>query len=250
MTETAKIPLLEARSVQKYFGPVTALAGVDMQVWPSEVHALLGDNGAGKSTLIQIFYGVLSPDQGELWFEGSPVRFRSPRDAMAHGVSVVFQDLAIVNDLSIYRNVFLGRESDVSRRWGPVAVLDIPRAKEKAQKALDDVGIHIRSVDEPVGSLSGGERQSIAIARAVYFQSKLLIMDEPTSALSLRETSKVLHYIDQARARGVSVIVISHNIRMVHPIADRLTVLSHGRSLGTFKKGGIDIDHLSELIHQ
>lgn len=249
MNNDQRNPLLEARGIHKYFGPITALADVNMEVWPGAVHGLLGDNGAGKSTLIQIFYGVLNPDKGELRFEGRPVRFRSPRDAMGLGISVVFQDLAVVNDLSIYRNMFLGREAAVSRKLGLLTVLDVAKAKENARRVLEDVGINVRSVEEPVGSLSGGERQSIAIGRAAHFQSKLLILDEPTSALSLRETAKVLHYIDRARAKGVSVIVISHNIRMIFPVADRFTVLSHGRSVGTFEKGGIDIDGLSALIH-
>ena len=176
------------------------------------------------------------------------MQLRSPRDAMSLGISVVFQDLAIVDVMSIYRNLFLGRERQISRRIGPIRVISQKRARERARQALEDVGIKVRSVDEPVFSLSGGERQSIAIARAVYFQSRLLIMDEPTSALSLKETAKVLQYIRNARERNLGVVVITHNIGAILEIADRFTVLSHGKSLGTFRKEETDIEALSELI--
>jgi simple sugar transport system ATP-binding protein len=245
---TAEPPLMQARSIEKRFGSVTALRGVAFDVRAGEVHGLLGDNGAGKSTLIQILNGVFQPDAGELAWEGRPVHLRSPRDAMALGISVVFQDLAIVDVMSIYRNLFLGREREISRRIGPLRVIFPKRAKAQAKRALEDVGITVRSVDEPVFSLSGGERQSIAIARAVYFQSRLLIMDEPTSALSLKETAKVLQYITSARERNLGVVVITHNIGAIWKVADRFTVLSHGASLGTFRKEETDIETLSEMI--
>jgi simple sugar transport system ATP-binding protein len=241
-------PMMEARGIHKGFGAVVALRGVDFDVRAGEVHALLGDNGAGKSTLIQILDGVFRPDRGELRWEGRSVRLDSPRDAMALGISVVFQDLAVVDTISIYRNFFLGRERAISRKLGPLLVLNPSLAKRKAYQALQDVGISVRSVDEPVGSLSGGERQSIAIARAVYFQSKLLILDEPMSALSVRETEKVLQYIIRARDRGLGVCVISHNIASIYPITDRFTVLAHGQSLGSFGREEVDIEELASMI--
>lgn len=225
---------IEATGIRKSYGAVEALRGVDLRVAPGEALALLGDNGAGKSTLIKILTGVHRPDAGELRWDGEPVVLRSPRDAIALGITVVFQDLAIVDQMSIYRNLFMGREAEVSRRIGPLVVLDTPRAQAAARDALADIGLSIRNVDQPVGTLSGGERQSIAIARAVYFQSKLLILDEPTSALSVKESRKVLHYIEQAKASQVAVVVISHNIHSLHAVVDRVMILAHGRTVGEF----------------
>jgi simple sugar transport system ATP-binding protein len=242
-------PLMEVVGLTKRFGAVTALSEVTFQVAAGEVHALLGDNGAGKSTLIQILNGVIQPTSGELRWEGKPVSMRSSRDAMALGISVVFQDLAIVPDLSITRNLFLGRESLISRKIGPFSVLNMAAANSKARQALQDVGIVIRNPDQSALKLSGGERQSIAIARAVYFESRLLIMDEPTSALSLKETAKVLTYIQQARDKGVAVVVITHNLHSIYPLADRFTVMSHGKSLGTFGKEAVTTEQLSEMIY-
>ena len=251
MTDTSqdRPPLMEVVGVTKRFGAVTALSDVSFQVTAGEVHALLGDNGAGKSTLIQVLNGVIQPTSGELRWEGKPVSMRSSRDAMALGISVVFQDLAIVPDLSITRNLFLGRESLISRKIGPFSVLNMAAANSKARQALQDVGIVIRNPDQSALKLSGGERQSIAIARAVYFESRLLIMDEPTSALSLKETAKVLTYIQQARDKGVAVVVITHNLHSIYPLADRFTVMSHGRSLGTFGKEAVTTEQLSEMIY-
>lgn len=251
MTSTSQnqAPLMEVVGVTKRFGAVTALSDVSFQVTPGEVHALLGDNGAGKSTLIQILNGVIQPTAGEIRWEGKAVSLRSSRDAMTLGISVVFQDLAIVPELSITRNLFLGREALISRRIGPFSVLNMADANNKARQALQDVGITIRNPDQSALKLSGGERQSIAIARAVYFESRLLIMDEPTSALSLKETAKVLTYIQQAREKGVAVVVITHNLHSIYPLADRFTVLSHGKSQGTFGKEGVTTEQLSEMIY-
>ena len=184
---------IEADGIRKSFGAVEALRGVDLRVAPGQVLALLGDNGAGKSTLIKILTGVHQPDEGTMRWDGEPVTIGSPTDAMRLGISAVYQDLAVVDQMSIYRNLFLGREQEVARQIGPIRVLDPKRAREAARAALAEIGLGIRGVDRPVGTLSGGERQSIAIARAVYFQSKLLILDEPTSALSVKEARKVLN---------------------------------------------------------
>lgn len=240
--------LMEARGIAKRFGRVQALRHVNFRVGRGEVVALLGDNGAGKSTLIKILNGLYAPDRGEMLWEGDQVRFRSPREAQAFGVSVVYQDLAVVDLMNIHRNIFLGREEEVSVRIGPFRFFRPQEAKSKALEALEGVGIRIRDTDEPLLSLSGGERQSIAIARAVHFSAKLLILDEPTSHLSIKEADKVLHYINEARSRGLSVVFISHNVHHVYPVADRFTVLSHGESIGEYMRGKVSKEEITDLI--
>lgn len=240
--------LLEARGIAKRFGHVEALRHVDFRIAEGEVVGLLGDNGAGKSTLIKILNGLFRPDTGEILWEGRPVRLRSPRDAQELGVSVAYQDLAVVDLMNIHRNMFLGHEEEVCVRFGPFRIFRPDRARKRTEDVLREIGIRVRDTREPVLNLSGGERQSIAIARAVHFSAKLLILDEPTSQLSLKETAKVLHYIEEARSRGVSVVFITHNVRHVFPVADRFTVLSHGESIGEFMKGGISEEEIADLI--
>ncbi|MGH2523910.1 MAG: ATP-binding cassette domain-containing protein, partial [Anaerolineales bacterium] len=196
-------------SIVKRFGTVTALIGVDFTVNPREVVALVGDNGAGKSTLIKILTGVYTPTEGQIYFEGRPVQIRSPREARALGIETVYQDLALVNLMSITRNFFLGRE--LVRKIGLIRWLRLREMHNQTQTSLRDIGIEVRSPAEPVERLSGGERQSIAIGRALHFGAKLLILDEPTSALSVAETRKVLTYTLNAKERGLSVIFITHN---------------------------------------
>jgi simple sugar transport system ATP-binding protein len=176
------------------------------------------------------------------------VHFRSPRDAYERGIATVYQDLAVVDLMSIHRNMFLGREHLVTRRLGPFRFYDAGRARREAQLALRDIGIDIRSPDEPVMMMSGGERQSIAIARGVHFSAKLLILDEPTSALSVKESAKVLHYIESARARGLSVIFITHNVHQVYPVADRFTILSHGQSVADLRRGEASQEQIADMI--
>jgi simple sugar transport system ATP-binding protein len=239
---------LEARGIGKRFGRVDALLDVSLRVGPAEVVGLLGDNGAGKSTLIKVITGVYPPDRGQLYWEGKPVRFRSPRDAYERGIATVYQDLAVVDLMSIHRNMFLGREHLVTRGLGPFRLYDTGRARRESRAALRDIGIDIRSPDEPVMMMSGGERQSIAIARGVYFSAKLLILDEPTSALSVKESAKVLHYIESARARGLSVIFITHAVHQVYPIADRFTILSLGRTAFDLKRGQASQEEIADMI--
>jgi len=240
--------LLEAQNVTKRFGSVTALSGVSFQVGYAEVVGLLGDNGAGKSTLIKLLAGVHSQDEGQLLWEGQPVKLRSPQDAMKLGISTVYQDLGLVDTINIYRNMFLGREEAICTEKGPIRFLQIGKARIKAKQALETTGITIRSVDEAAAKLSGGERQSIAIARAIYFETKLLIMDEPCAALGIKETDRVLKLIAKAKENGVSVIIIAHNLHHVCPIADRFTILSHGKVVGTFIRGEKTMEELSECI--
>jgi simple sugar transport system ATP-binding protein len=246
----AEAPLVEARHLAKSFGRVQSLRDVSLRLEAGQVLALLGDNGAGKSTLIKILTGLYRPDAGELLWQGTSADFHSPRDAFRQGVATVYQDLAVVDLMSVWRNLFLGREEDISRGAGPFKLVDRRRARRETKEALARMGIAIRSADEPVARMSGGERQSIAIARGVHFSAKLLILDEPTSALSLRQTAQVLRSIDRAREEGLAVIVISHNVAQVHPVADRFVVLSHGESIADLARGEATESEVAELIVQ
>jgi simple sugar transport system ATP-binding protein len=241
-------PLVEVKGVSKNFGRIEALRNVDFRLGHAQVLGLLGDNGAGKSTLIKILTGLFPPDKGEIRWDGEPVNFHSPRDAYDKGVATVYQDLAIVDLMAIYRNVFLGREKAITKGFGPFRWIDRKKAHRDARKAISDIGIEIRDAEEPLARMSGGERQSIAIARAAYFNPKLLILDEPTSALSLRQTERVLKSVDEARNKGISIIFITHNVYHVYPIADRFVILSHGESIAEFPKGKHPRDEVAELI--
>jgi simple sugar transport system ATP-binding protein len=239
-------PVVHMEKIVKRFGTITALNGVDFTVGKHEVMALLGDNGAGKSTLIKILTGVYTFTSGDIFFEGQPVEIGSPREARALGIETCYQDLALVNQMSITRNFFLGRE--LVRKVGPIRWLDVAEMNSQTHASLHDIGIEIRSPAEKVGKLSGGERQSIAIGRARHFGAKLLILDEPTSALSVGETRKVLSYISSARERGLSVIFITHNVHHVYQVADRYTIIRHGTKVGTYDKGQLTMDDIADLI--
>src|SRR5215470_16839984 len=234
MTEMPSIPLMEVREVSKYFGSVVALKDISMSVHAGEVMCLLGDNGAGKSTLIKILSGVHQPSQGHYLVEGKEVHFSSPRDALAAGIATVYQDLAMIPLMGISRNFFLGSEPVVGR-W-PFRRFDVQLADRVTREELGKMGIQVRDTSQPVGTLSGGERQCVAIARAVYFGAKVLILDEPTSALGVAQTSMVLKYVHQVRGKGLGVIFITHNVRHAYAVGDRFTVLNRGRTLGTFAK--------------
>ncbi len=240
------VPVVEMKGIVKRFGTITALAGVDFTVARQQVMALLGDNGAGKSTLIKILTGVHQPTEGQVFFEGKPVEISSPRVAREIGIETVYQDLALVNLMSITRNFFLGRE--MLRSLGPINWLRIGEMNSLTRTSLADVGIDIRSPTERVGSLSGGERQSIAIGRAVHFGAKLLILDEPTSALSVAETRKVLGYIASAKERGLSVIFITHNVYHAYMVSDAYTVIRQGKEVGTYQKGELTQSDIADLI--
>ena len=233
-------------NITKKFGTITALQDVNFGVERGEVRALLGDNGAGKSTLIKILMGVYQPTTGQIYFEGKPVRIRSPREARGIGIEAVYQDLALINLMSISRNFFLGRE--MTKRFGPVQLLDKKGMESICRNSLCDIGIEIRSPSERVGSLSGGERQSIAIGRAVYFGVKVLILDEPTSALSVAETRKVLSYIENARERNLAVIFITHNVHQVYMVADSYSIIRQGHNVGTYRKGELSEEDIADLI--
>ena len=238
--------LLALDHASKYFGTVIALEDVSMNLLAGEVHALLGDNGAGKSTLIKILSGVYQPDKGRYLVEGQEVHFASPRDALARGIATVYQDLAMIPLMGISRNFFLGQEP--TKGWGPFRRFDLERANEITRDELNKMGIEIRDPEHAVGSLSGGERQSVAIARAVYFGARVLILDEPTAALGVKEAAVVLRYIAQARARGLGVIFITHNVHHAYPIADRFTILNRGRSYGTFDKKDVTREAVVQMM--
>jgi simple sugar transport system ATP-binding protein len=239
-------PLLEVRHVSKYFGSVIALKDVSAVVNRHQVTCVLGDNGAGKSTFIKILSGVHHHDEGEFLIEDSPVRFGSPREAKSNGIATVFQDLATVPLMSIWRNFFMG--SEPTKGWGPFRRFDVEFAKQTVRDEMAKMGIDIRDPDQPVGTLSGGERQSLAIARAVYFGAKVLILDEPTSALGVKQSGVVLKYIVQARERGVGVIFITHNPHHAFPVGDRFVLLNRGRMFGSYDKGEIDRDELIQAM--
>jgi simple sugar transport system ATP-binding protein len=218
--------LLEAEKVSKYFGNVIALREISAHLDAGEVLCILGDNGAGKSTLIKILSGVHQPDEGRLLVDGEDARFNSPREARAAGIATVYQDLAIVPLMSVWRNFFLGAEP--TKGVPPLRYVDIRSAKKEARRHLLEMGIDIRDPDQPVGTLSGGERQSVAIARAMYFDSDLIILDEPTNNLGVAETQGVLQFVRNARDSGHSCIFIAHNIHHVFQVVDRIVVLRRG----------------------
>jgi simple sugar transport system ATP-binding protein len=244
--DTAHPPLIDVQHVSKYFGHVIALKDVSMTVNAGEVMCLLGDNGAGKSTLIKILSGVHQPDEGRYLVEGEEVHFSSPRDALNAGIATVYQDLAMIPLMSISRNFFLGAEPTIG--WGPFRRFDIDYADRVTRDELAKMGIMVRDTAQAVGTLSGGERQSVAIARAVYFGAKVLILDEPTAALGVKEAGVVLRYIAQARARGLGVVFITHNVHHAYPIGDRFTLLNRGRSEGTFRKSDISREEVVSLM--
>lgn len=239
-------PLIELVDIRKHFGPVIALAGVSVSVMPGECHCLLGDNGAGKSTFIKTMSGVHKPTKGAILLDGKEVRFSSPRDAMTAGVATVYQDLAMIPLMSVTRNFWMGREP--VRSFGPLKLFDFERANAVTLEEMAKMGIRLRSPDQAVGTLSGGERQTVAIARAVYFGARVLILDEPTSALGVRQTANVLATIDKVRKGGIGVVFITHNVRHAMAVGDRFTVLNRGRTLGTARRGEIKAEELQDLM--
>ena len=238
--------LMELRNVSKFFGSVIALNDVSFSVEAGAVHCLLGDNGAGKSTLIKILSGVHTPSRGELFLFGQPAILASPRDALDRGIATVYQDLATVPLMSVARNFFMGREP--TKGGGLARRLDWGIMNHVCRVEMAEMGIDIRDPSQPVGTLSGGERQSLAIARAVHFGAKVLILDEPTSALGVHQASVVLRLIARARARGLGVIFITHNVHHAFPVADRMTILNRGRMIGSFAKGEIPRDQVLEMM--
>ncbi|TXH71940.1 MAG: sugar ABC transporter ATP-binding protein [Thiothrix sp.] len=243
---TTNQAILEMVDIEKHFGAVIALAGVSIAVYPGECHCLLGDNGAGKSTFIKTMSGVHKPTKGKMLVSGKEVVFQSPRDAMEAGIATVYQDLAMIPLMSVTRNFWMGREPTIG--FGPFKQFDFKTANEVTMTEMAKMGINLREANQAVGTLSGGERQTVAIARAVYFGAKVLILDEPTSALGVRQTSNVLATIDKVRKTGIGVVFITHNVRHALAVGDRFTVLNRGKTLGTALKGEIKADELQDLM--
>ncbi len=239
-------PLLELDNIGKFYGNIIALQGVTTEVRAGEVTCVLGDNGAGKSTFIKILAGVHQHDAGAFRLEGQEMEFNSPREALDRGIAAVYQDLAMVPLMSVWRNFFLGAEP--TKGVFPARWVDKAKAKAIAKEEMLKMGIDIRDTEQPVGTLSGGERQSVAIARAVYFGAKVLILDEPTSALGVKQSGVVLRYIVEAAKRGLGVIFITHNPAHAFPVGDRFLILNRGQSMGNFAKDEISQHELTQLM--
>jgi len=223
-------PVLEARGIVKHFGHVVALDGTDFQLYPGEILAVIGDNGAGKSTLIKVLAGALLPDEGQIFLNGQQVHFHSPIDARRQGIETVYQDLAVSSELNIMENLFLGREIRRPGLLGSVfRMLDKRRMSQESTRYMSDLKIGIQSMSQRVGTLSGGQRQGVAVARSAAFARHVVIMDEPTAALGVKESGMVVELIKQVRARGLPIILISHNMPQVFELADRIHIQRLGR---------------------
>ncbi len=239
--------LLEMKGIKKRFGAVEALKGVNFHVDEGEVVGLLGDNGAGKSTLVKIIAGYYHADEGEIRFNGKQINFKTPMDSHRAGIEVVYQDLALVPLMSVWRNFFLGRE--ISRKVGIFKFLAKKKMREISREALKGLGIDIPSVEQSVAFLSGGQRQTVAVGRGVYFGAKLLILDEPTAAVSLRETEAILNLIERVSKSGIAVIFIAHNIYHVYRVSERFVVLDHGTKIADVKKSeGYTAEDIMQII--
>lgn len=245
-TTEATQPLVELRDAEKRYGNIIALRDVSLKVSAGEVMCVLGDNGAGKSTLIKIIAGLHQHTAGEFLIDGSEVKLDSPREALNRGIATVYQDLAVAPLMPVWRNFFLGSEK--TKGWGLFKRLDVESMRATAKKELLEMGIDLRDVDQPIGTLSGGERQCVAIARAVYFGAKVLILDEPTAALGVKQSGVVLRYMVQARDRGLGVVFISHNPHHAYPVGDRFLLLKRGQRIGYYEKSEISLEELTGLM--
>lgn len=241
MSTTAS--LLRASDIRKSFGPVAALSSASLRVDPGKVTCLLGDNGAGKSTLVKILSGLFAPDSGEIQVRGKPVTFKSPRDALNLGIATVYQDLALVPSMPIYRNFFLGREPEIGR--GPLRRMDKKRARAIASAEIEKIGVDVGDIERSVMTLSGGERQAVAIARAIYFGGTILVLDEPTSSLGLKEAAVVIGCINRAKAHNLGVILVTHNANHAFLIGNSFEILRRGNVSITFRKDELTLDQLT-----
>jgi len=240
------LPIVEMRNIKKNFGGVQALRGVDLVLHHNEVLGLVGDNAAGKSTLMKILSGAYIPSEGEILIEGKKAHITNSWDAHRQGIEMVYQDLALANNLDVVANVFMGREA-VSINLGPISVMDEHHMEQETQRLLDRLKIDISSVRSKVEKLSGGQRQAVAIARATAFDNKVTIMDEPTAALSVAAISKVLDLVRELKAQGSSIIIISHRLEDIYQVSDRMMVLRHGRKVCDTPVTG-DIDDFRERV--
>jgi fructose transport system ATP-binding protein len=242
-------PLIEARALTKRYGAILAVDAADFSVGHNEIVAIVGDNGAGKSTLAKMLSGAVSPDGGEIAVDGRPVHFRGPADARAEGIETIYQDLALLPNLDVITNLYLGRERRQSGIGGLARILDRKAMRQDAKQHLGDLKINIPKITgTAVEAMSGGQRQSVAIARAVMWASKLLIMDEPTAALGVAQSAAVLELVQRVRERGTSVVIISHILPHVLELADRIVVVRHGRIVADLPAAGVSQDRLIALI--
>jgi D-xylose transport system ATP-binding protein len=248
MNANGSAPVLALDGISKSFGPVEALSDVDFEVRPGEVVALVGDNGAGKSTLVKTIAGIHSPDSGTITFEGQDVNITSPSDAVDLGIATVYQDLALCDNLDVVENLFLGREETVGGPPGAVGQLDEVSMEKQTGELLGNLAVTITDVRAEVGTMSGGQRQQVAIARSLLGEPKLVLLDEPTAALGVRQTAQVLQLIRRLRERGYGVVVISHNLADVFEVADRIYVLRLGREAGDFRAGEASQDKVVAAI--
>ena len=238
--------IVEVQDIGKRYGNIIALSEVSTSVKAGEVTCVLGDNGAGKSTFIKILAGAHQHTDGTLLVDGEPTTFSNPRQALDVGIATVYQDLAVVPLMPVWRNFFLG--SEVRKGVGPFKSLDTDFMKKTTKSELSAMGIDLRDVEQPIGTLSGGERQCVAIARAVYFGARVLILDEPTAALGVKQSGVVLKYIAKARERGLGVVFITHNPHHAYPVGDRFMLLRRGKSMGDYPKSEITVDELTSMM--
>jgi simple sugar transport system ATP-binding protein len=241
-------PLIRCEGLQKWYGSVHALKGIDFHAERAEVVGLVGDNGAGKSTLIKVLSGAHQPDAGRIFVEGREVRLTSPKIAMSLGVETIYQYTAMVPQMSIARNIFIGREPLARWQLAGIGLMDRRWMADHAVKSLTNIDLRTRSPETTVEELSGGQRQGVAIARAMYFKSKVLILDEPTSHLSVKETNKVLDHVVSLRDQGITSIFISHNLHHIYPIADRIVAMARGEKIADLRKADTTIEDLTDLI--
>ncbi|MBZ6085273.1 ATP-binding cassette domain-containing protein [Streptomyces olivaceus] len=239
----SRTPLVELSGVSKNYGNVRALEGVSLEVYAGDVTCVLGDNGAGKSTLIKIIAGLHQHDGGTLALGGEATRLSSPREALDRGIATVYQDLAVVPLMPVWRNFFLGSEPRKGR--GPFRRMDVEHMRRTTHAELLRMGIDLRDVDQPIGTLSGGERQCVAIARAVHFGAKVLVLDEPTAALGVKQSGVVLKYVAAARDQGLGVVLITHNPHHAYLVGDRFVLLKRGTMTGAYTREGITLDELT-----
>jgi simple sugar transport system ATP-binding protein len=256
-----RTPLVELREVSKHYGNIRALADVSLEVHAGEITCVLGDNGAGKSTLIKVIAGLHQHDAGSFHIAGEETRLGSPREALDRGIATVYQDLAVVPLMPVWRNFFLG--SELRKGRGPFSRLDVGRMRRMTHSELLRMGIDLRDVDQPIGTLSGGERQCVAIARAVHFGAKVLVLDEPTAALGVKQSGVVLKYVAAARDAGLGVVLITHNPHHAYLVGDRFVLLKRGAMAGAYRKetlelaeltremsGGSELDELSHELER
>ncbi len=243
---SASIPIIEAKNVSKSYGRIAALSDISTSVRAGEVTCVLGDNGAGKSTFIKILAGFHRHDAGELLLDGAPVVFENPRAALDAGIATLYQDLALLPLMSVWRNFFLGREP--TRGMPPLRRLDVAKAKKVCLEELRLLGINLKDADQLVGTMSGGERQAVAIARAIHFGARIIILDEPTAALGVKQSGIVLRNVAEARDRGLGIVLITHNPRHAYLVGDRFLVLNLGRSLGEFGRADVTEVELTALM--